>query len=145
MIIHSRDFLFESIHEGTERWKSSKLLMHFGLLQFFINRFAQNYKLDSGEMCYTYDEINALREKKINLFDLLFENGDLGFYHADCASTHIFVAMYYAKKKEYTTMYAHLRAAAKQTLALLNYIKTENYTHSSLLFRDIEINGKESS
>ena len=144
ILVHSRPFLFINIAQGTEYWQRSKGLMQFDLLQFFVRQFAYNYKLDSGETVYTYDEINTLREKKIKLLELLFENGDLGYYHEECASTHIYVAMYYAKKKQFDKTYSHLHFTATHTLAFLDYTRTDQYKHTSLLFRDIMRDGTNS-
>lgn len=144
ILVHSRPFLFRNIAQGTEYWQKSKNLMQFDLLQFFVRQFAYNYKLDSGKTVYTYNEINTLREKKIQLFELLFEKGDLGYYHEECASTHIYVAMYYAKKKQFEKTYSHLHFTVIHTLAFLDYTRTEQYKHTSLLFRDITRDGTSS-
>jgi hypothetical protein len=62
--------------EANQRLKSN-------LLQFMLKRFDLNYRLDSGEQLYSSDDLDALREKKIDLLELLFENGDFGFSESE--------------------------------------------------------------
>lgn len=49
-----------------------------------------NRKLDSGVMAYTEDEMTALRDKQISLFELIFENSDYGFFNTHLADSLIF-------------------------------------------------------
>ncbi len=134
----SRDFLFAQISEGTEHRDDEKRLMHSGLLQFFVNRMANNYKLDDGTWMYPADEQAALRDKTIALLALLFEDGDYFFYNDILRKMHMGQVRHYLKKGDPDTAVTHLLHAADCTEADLAHIRKGKNVNTSLLFRGME-------
>ena len=111
-LCQSREFLYSSISEDTEYRDSEKNLLYYGLIQFLVNRMANNYKLDDGTWMYTPDEQAVLRDKTIALLALLFEDGDYFFYNDILRKMHMGQVRYYLKKENPDRALVHLMHAA---------------------------------
>ena len=92
-------------------------------------------KLDSGKNAYTAEECENLRDKRITLLNLFFENGDFGFYHTHLCDTHCEQAFYYAEKGEGNKALIHLSLAAEHAIKFITSYDEEN---TSLVFRGME-------
>ena len=131
----SREMLMSRVTEGTARYEARQLEI-YDLVQFLGNWLGGglNTKLDSGEWAYTEEEIVAIRDKRIAFYDLIFENGDLGFYHSVVSGAHEAQAKYYAKLQNAEKVLHHLKKAAEHAIKFLTALK-EHATHTSLLFK----------
>lgn len=137
----SRDYLYASINRGSEGYRCDKALI-YNLIQFLSNDMvASGRKRDNGEFYYTDDDRAALREKQIAFLNLMFENGDMGFYHCFLASTHSEQAKYYARKMDDANTLTHLSKAADQAIGFVKYAAQKSFVHTSLLFREYETSG----
>ena len=103
------------------------------LFRFFESDFDDNRQLDSGEMAYTEEEMAALHEKKIALFDLVFEDGDFGFFNVHLSDTHRLQAAYYAGRKDIVKTLSHIGLAAKYAIEFTKNLGAVKRT--SLIFR----------
>ena len=130
----SQDFLRANIYKGTKN-KDANQRLKFDLLQFLLRRFTSNYQLDSGEKLYSPAELEALREKKISLLELLFENGDYGFYSEALSDTCEACARYYATCDEPQQSLMYLEKAARSAVDFMEFMKSESIIHTSLLFK----------
>lgn len=131
----SREMLMSRVTEGTARYEARQLEI-YDLVQFLGNWLGGglNTKLDSGEWAYTEEEIVAIRDKRIAFYDLIFENGDLGFYHSGVSGAHEAQAKYYAKSQNAEKVLHHLKLAAEHAINFLTAFN-EHATHTSLLFK----------
>ena len=131
----SREMMLSRIYAGDQAYRA-KQSEAYDLLQFLSTRLdSMQTKLDSGEWAYTSDECAALRDKRIALLHLLFENGDFGFYHAHLYETHRDQAFYYAKKGEADKALEHLGLAAEHSI---KFITSVNEKQTSLLLRGMD-------
>ena len=131
----SQEMLLSRIYAGDQAYRA-KQSEAYDLLQFLSNRLdSMQTKLDSGEWAYTSDECAALRDKRIALLHLLFENGDFGFYHTHLCDTHTEQAFYYASKGEGAKVLEHLGLAAEHAI---KFITAEDEECTSLLLRGQE-------
>ena len=131
----SREMLLSRIYSGDQAYRA-KQSEACDLLQFLSTRLdSMQTKLDSGEWAYTADECAALRDKRISLLHLLFENGDFGFYHTHLYETHRDQAFYYAKKGEADRALEHLTLAAEHSI---KFITSVNEECTSLLLRGMD-------
>ena len=131
----SQEMLLSRLYTGTAAYHA-KQTAAYNLLQFLSNRLdGMQTKLDSGEMAYTEDECAILREKRIALLHLLFENGDFGFFHTNLCDTHTEQAFYYASKGEGAKVLEHLGLAAEHAI---KFITAEDEECTSLLLRGQE-------
>ncbi len=140
-ITTSRDFLFTRIKRGSEGYRCDKALI-YNLIQFLSNDMvSKRRKRDNGEFFYSDDDMAALRDKQIAFLNLMFENGDYGFYHSHLANTHTAQAKYFAKKMDGANTLAYLSKAADHAIGFVKYAAQESFVHTSLLFREYETSG----
>ena len=131
----SQEMLLSRIYSGDQAYHAKQNEAH-DLLQFLSNRLdSMQTKLDSGEWAYTLDECAVLRDKRIALLHLLFENGDFGFYHTHLCEAHRDQAFYYAKKGEADKALEHLGLAAEHSI---KFITSVNEECTSLLLRGMD-------
>ncbi len=128
----SRESLLSGIYSGDKAY-AAKQTEIFSLFQHLSNSlFFLQTKLDSGEWAYTQEESAILRDKRIELLNLFFENGDFGFYHTHLCDTHREQAIYYAKKNDEEKALKHLQSAAEHAIKFITSIDEER---TSLIFR----------
>lgn len=131
----SREMLLSRIYSGDQAYRA-KQSEAYDLLQFLSTRLdSMQTKLDSGEMAYTADECATLRDKRIALLHLFFENGDFGFYHTHLHEAHRDQAFYYAQKGEADKALEHLGLAAEHSI---QFITSVNEECTSLLLRGMD-------
>ena len=131
----SKEVLLSIIHSGDEEYYS-KQCEASNLLALLSNcLFYMQTKLDSGKNAYTAEECASLRDKRITLLNLFFENGDFVFYHTHLYDTHCEQAFYYAEKGEGNKALIHLSLAAEHAIKFITSYDEEN---TSLVFRGME-------
>ncbi|MGN1410204.1 MAG: helix-turn-helix domain-containing protein [Eubacteriales bacterium] len=140
ILCQSRDFVLASIAEGEDRIYQNQWLK-FNLVQFLSNRMVRNYTRENGEMLYSEDEICALHEKRIKLFELLYENGDYGYYNSDMCCSFVNIARYRAKNGDTDNSLDALEKAAEHAVAFIEFTKGD-ITHTSLIFKGMDNSGK---
>lgn len=139
----SRMMLLSNIYIGEEGYQCDKQLLN-NLIQFLSNKIvAYGRKRENGEFYYTEDDKAVLRDKQIAFLSLMFEDGDMGFYHCHLANTHAEQASYYAKKNDSADTLAHLTKAADHAIGFVTYSTQECFVHTSLLLRGHQCNGTE--
>ncbi len=141
-MVLSQDFLYTNIYNGSEGYQRDKYLI-YDLIQFLSNQITAYWrKKDDGEFYYTKEDRAALRDKRIAFLSLMFENGDMGFYHCHLLDAHMMQSLYYAQKNDSQSTLKHLAKAAEHAIGFVKYAHDDNYTHTSLLFRDYENGGR---
>lgn len=137
ILCSSREFLITELTTGDQRvWENQNL--NNNLFHYFVMRMLANYELDSGEWLYTEEERMVLRDKKFTLFSLLFEQGDYGAYMEHLADSHEMQAREYAKRQNKEKCLYHLEQALANAVGFIEYMRSESYVHSSLLWRGYE-------
>ena len=132
----SKEMLLCSVYTGNKLY-TAKQNKFDNLLQFLSNTlFFMQTKLDSGEMAYTPKEQAILRDKRIELLHLFFENGDFGFYHTHLCDTHCEQAFYYAEINDFEKALEHLSAAADHAVKFITEVDS---VHSSLILRGMAL------
>lgn len=128
----SQEMLLSCIHSGDKGYACKQRNANT-LLQFLSNSlFFLQTKSDSGTYVYTDEEYAVLRDKRIALLHLFFENGDFGFYNTHLCDTHREQAFYYAQKGEKDLALTHLGLAAKHAV---KFITSSGEESTSLVFR----------
>lgn len=134
-ISQSQELLLASIQCGDDGYRA-KQSEAYNLLQFLSNSlYFMQTTLDSGQNAYSEAECAALRDKRIALLHLFFENGDFGFYHTHLCDTHSRQADYYAETGNSEQTLAHLRAAAEHAIRFITSYEEEK---TSLVFRGMK-------
>ncbi len=131
----SQEMLLSSVYSGSEKYYARQKEAS-ALLQFLSNALSTlQTKLDSGENAYTAQENAILRDKRIALLHLFFENGDFGFYHTHLSDTHREQAFYYAQNGENDKALTHLRLAAEHAI---QFVTSDGEKYTSLVFRGMD-------
>ena len=139
----SRMMLLSNIYIGEEGYQCDKQLLN-NLIQFLSNQIVKyGRKRDNGKFYYTEDDKAALRDKQIAFLSLMFEDGDMGFYHCHLANTHAEQARYCAKRNDSVNTLAHLAKASDHAIGFVKYSTQECFVHTSLLLREHQCNGTE--
>lgn len=135
------DFLATAIYKGKQGYQYEKMLV-YNLIQHLSNHIvAYGRKRDNGECYYTDEDKAALRDKQIAFLSLMFEKGDLGFFHCHLAVTHAAQAKYYAKKQNAENSLSHLSRASAHAIEFIAYAATDHFRHTSLLFLEHQDTG----
>ena len=79
--------------------------------------------------------MSALREKKIALLELLFENGDFGFYSGGLSYFYEESARYYASSGNTERALEYLEKAAHLAIDFITFMQKDTFTHTSLFLK----------
>lgn len=139
-LCQSRDFVIANISVGDDRIYQNQRLK-FTIMNFLANRMVRNYMRENGEMLYSEDEICALHEKRIKLFELLYENGDYCFSNDDMYCSFVNIARYRAKNGDTDVALDALEKASEHAVAFIEFTKGD-ITHTSLIFKGMDNSGK---
>ncbi len=141
-LINSYEFHRVHISNGDERIDAHMDLLYHGLLQHLLNSMVRNYKDSSGKRFFSHSEMCVLYKKMIDVLDIIFENGDLGFYFSDYSDAHKFIAKYYAQEGDVENSLTYLDGDADAVVAYMRDYYQKDYTHTSLLFKGVTTSGK---
>lgn len=113
------------------RAKQNEMSLYVQFLETGI--WHMNTKMDNGEWRYSDEENSILRDKSIALLEIIFEDGNYGFYHTHLTEIHSEQAKYYAKLQSVEKTLHHLKKASEHAVAFLNWEQGGEYT--CLLFK----------
>lgn len=122
--------------KGTERYERGQYELYMMIQNLGIRMVYQNVKLDDGSYPYSPEEMARLREKHIAFLQLMFEDGDYGFFYTDLCDSYRQQACYYASKKEEEYTLQQLAVARDCALAFIKLDIKEK--HTSLVLRGME-------
>ncbi|MBQ8369271.1 MAG: helix-turn-helix transcriptional regulator [Clostridia bacterium] len=133
-LFNCRDSLLVSILDGDggmdhNRWFVKCMLDEITLYM------PKNYTLDSGEKRFTDAEQVLVYEKIVQMYEIMFEDGDYGFYHDRLREIHTRLAEYYAARNDAENTIANLRITAYHAVKFVEFAANPDYTQTSLLFR----------
>lgn len=140
----ARNFVMPTILSGDERIRAEQWLL-FDVLHYIRRRMMWNFTTDNGTDFYSRDEMAERHRKVLALFDLFYEDGDIGFFHNDTQDAHLQLAVYEMENGNHDAALEHLNAAADGAVAFTEYCLGEPYVHTSLLFRGFDNRGDQVS
>ncbi len=129
-----QEFLLYRIYKGSKKTEAAQILKTV-LLTLMIRNLVLNYKLESGESLYSEDELYALNEKKIALLELLFEDGDYGFWGGGLSSFYEQSARRCASEGDTEKALSYLEKAADLAKDFVKNLQKDTFTHTSLCFK----------
>lgn len=136
----SNGFLLSHIYKKEDGYRHDKRLLN-DLIQFLSHRITcYGRQHENGELYYNDEDRAALREKRIAFLNLMFEDGDFGFYHDHLKDMHALEALYFAQKSDAENTLYHLMKAAEHAIGFVKYASADKYVHTSLLFREYDKN-----
>ncbi|MBO4422860.1 MAG: helix-turn-helix transcriptional regulator [Clostridia bacterium] len=129
-----RELLLFNIYKGSKENEAAQILM-IVLLTLFIRNLGLNYKLESGELLYSEDELHALNEKKIAIVELLFENGDYGYNSGGLSHFYELSARKYASEGSTEKALSYLEKSVCLAIEFVKNLQKDTFTHTSLYFK----------
>ena len=136
----TRESLLSSIYRGTERFEIIRENLYDDINSLYCNMLYNNAPLDNGQKPFSNEEMIEINKKFLTIMDILFENGDFGFYRQIVGWTNINLAKWYmssGKSKEAL----ECLVIAKQHSIISDTEYDEKSTHTCLLFRGREFGG----
>lgn len=128
-----RDVLLTRTLKGEKRFRASQDLINtcldFAVRDIWVNSRESDF--------YTRDEKAQLWQKCVDLYRLMFEDEDYGFYHTRLQECEIPLAAYYADNRDYDNTLVHLCVAAEHAIEFVKYVqyKSDEFVHTSLVLR----------
>jgi len=129
-----RDSLLADILEGEHGLEHNRNFVK-SLLDLLILDGAVNYTLESGKKRFSDEEQVQVYQKMIDVFRIMFEEGDYGFYHLRLWDVHTYMARYYAGRKDIENTVTQLKTVAYHAVKFVEFSENPDFTQTSLLFR----------
>ncbi len=137
-LVLSRECLLTLIHTGRKGFDATRNFID-AMVQQLSNCIGNcNMTDDDGKPFYTEEEKAELRKKQIDFLWLIFENGDMGFYHTHLSSAHMGQAVYYADKLDAVNTLTNLKLACSHSIEFIKYVTNGELIKTSLLMRGYE-------
>ncbi|MCL2285608.1 MAG: hypothetical protein FWC32_04500, partial [Firmicutes bacterium] len=92
---------------------------------------------DDGNAAYSLEERISIQHKKLDIYNVLYENGDFGFFHGDVLAVHRQLSYLYSVKGDIPTALKHLELSVKHAIRFDTESNDKTLKHTSLLFRGI--------
>ena len=89
--------LMSRIATGDEKLRAKQREMYLYVQFLETGIWHMDTEMDNGEWRYSDEENSILRDKSIALLEIIFEDGNYGFYHSHLTDIHSDQAKYYAK------------------------------------------------
>lgn len=130
------EVMLTAASKGNEKFQRGQEEI-FQLIQMLgVSMVSQNVELDDGSYSYSYEESIRLSEKHIAFLELMFEDGDFGFFHTQLCRSYRELAYYYAVNEDEENALQYLSLTRDHALAFIKLDIKEKYT--SLLLRGKE-------
>ncbi len=133
----SKNFLMEYASVGDALFKLKQRRCSALLDQLIVDISNLNTRLDCGKRAFTEEEKAVLRDKTVALIELMFEDGNYGFFCEQLALNHMAQARYYVKKGDAERTLHHLGAAAENAIGFVEWVG-QGQSYTCLMFRGME-------
>ncbi len=136
----TREHLLSHIYRGTKRFDMFRTELHLTLNEIYHLLLFNNAPLDDKKRPYTNEEMIEIHKKHLAIMDIIFEDGNFGFYHQQMGWTNISLAEYYMRTGKNEEAVACLKTAEKHSIEADTVCQPTD-TYTCLLFRGMEIGG----
>ena len=134
----SREHLLCETLRGTKRYERRQSTIHSDMDTVLRYMRYHNITLDSGDTAYNLDEYIALQHKVLDMYNILYEDGNCGFDHCRLMETHRHLSFLYMKKGDEPAALKHLRQAANHAIIFDKESRDTNLEYTCLLFRGMK-------
>ena len=134
----SKEHLLCHVLQGTEMYvqKQNTLIYDMDVALREMARFAVT--LDDGSKPYTLNERIAIEHKVLDIFDILYEDGNFGFYHVRVIDAHRHLVSHYTEKGDIDAAVKHLRLATNHAIIFDKESNDKDREYTCLLFRGLK-------
>lgn len=130
----SREHLLASIYSGDKQFRWKQECIQENLTSLFSHMHSNNNPLDDGKLPYTPEEFIIILKKVIAITEIMFEDGNYGYFQQWVAWKYSEIATYYAELGDYVNAVKNLIIAADHAVKSdVEFNPDKEYT--SLLFR----------
>ena len=131
-LFNCRDSLLSMILDGEQGLDHSRWFVR-GLCDLMTLKMTGNYTSD--EKRFTDEEQIRAYEKVTEIYRIMFEDGDYGFYHDRLRDVHTSMARYYAGRNNAADTLVQLKNVAYHAVKFVEFAENPDFTQTSLLFR----------
>lgn len=135
----SRESLLRSIYKGNSRFEQFQWNIKNAMSDLTLDIVCNNDLLDDGTYPYSTEDEILIRKKVIEIFKIMFENEDYGFFQQRMEWTYIEIASGYAKLDYAENSLNYLELAKKHAiLSDIEFAPAPEKTHTSILFKGMK-------
>ncbi|MBQ5602299.1 MAG: helix-turn-helix transcriptional regulator [Clostridia bacterium] len=135
-MVFCQQSLMSKISIGDEKLRAKQAELNLCLHFLETGICYMDTKMDNGEWRYGEEENSILRDKSIAILDIIFEDGNYGFYHGLLTDLHTYQAKHHSKLQSVDKTLHHLKKASEHAIAFLNWNQDGEYT--CLLFKGMK-------
>ena len=141
----SNEYLLGIILKGREKYEHkqkeiAKTIVNTLRDIIYLN---DNFADENGNGAYNLDECIALHHKVLDIINILFEDGNYGYYNSSLVDAHLHLTYFNNQKDDKTAALKHLGLAAKHAIMFDKIPRTEDdeteKEYTNLLFRGIKV------
>lgn len=136
----SCESLLGSIYKGNKRFEQFQQNIKMAMGDMTWEMVCNNAPLDDGTHPYSTEDMIIINKKIIEIFKIMFENEDYGFYQQSMAWTYINIASCYAKLNDAENSFNYLELAKKHAILSDTEYDPEK-TYTSIVFKGIKHGG----
>ena len=113
----SRNELLTTIYTGDKKHKQIRQNINFSIAALYDNmKFIIHYPLDNGHNPYTTEERIILHKKFIEILNIIFDDGNYGWFSLKLEESHRYIAIYSVQIGNYDTAVENLRLASEYAI-----------------------------
>jgi len=136
----SRESLLGSIYSGNKRFEQYRLNIFHDISYLILHTTCSNAPLDDGSMPYTTEELVILYKKAMSILEIIFDDGNYGFFRQNMAWKHIDIARFYAKLEDYDNAIECLKIAAEHSIKLDEEGYSPDGEYTTLFLKGMKFN-----
>jgi transcriptional regulator with XRE-family HTH domain len=132
--------LLSVVYSGNKKFEIMRRNVFDNIGSLILDMTCNTAPLDDGSRPYITEELIVIRKKVIAILEIMIEDGNYGFYRQTMAWTHIEMAVFYARIKDYDSAIENLKFSAEHSIKSdEEYDSDKEYT--SLIFRGMKFGG----
>ena len=114
----SRENLLGSIYSGDKGFEQKRLNIFQEIGSLILDITCNTAPLDDGSKPYTTEELIIIYKKALEILEIIFDDGNYGFYRQNMSWSHIDIARFYAQLENYDSAIENLKIAAEHSIKL---------------------------
>ena len=132
------ELFMATLKTGTEGYRAHQYFIQM-LIDLLDREMNKNNVLDDGTPAHTAEEMIAIHQKRLALYELMIEDGNYGFFHTRVEDIHMSLARHCANSGNTKKTLLHLSAAADHAITFTQSEGASN--HTCLLLRGYQSDG----
>jgi len=114
----SYENLLANIYSGTKRFTQKRFNIFQEIGDLILDITTNNAPLDEEIMPYTLEELIIIYKKSIEIIQVIFDDGNYGFYRQHLSWRYTDIAIFYAQLEDYKNAIEYLKIASEHSIIL---------------------------